>query len=357
MGRLGPIIALLIAGCSEITGLSEYEVSGALESYMNSAACRACLESNCAKQLAGCRDSDECSATHAKRRRCDDPDCHFQAWFPEQEALWNEDGFPTLPSDVDLASCARGFCDRECGIGRSWECVGDYSWTDPARGKPLILRHRAFHAEKLDLDPVAEASVTWCPSNATDEVACLAPAKTWSDGRLEVQIDAAFNFDLTQRIEHPDYPYYMVFGQQRPRYSGEYTSYGMKTRVELEALAQSYGAKLDPLRGYVTLQAFDCGLSGSEDLLLLELEEVVEGAPRPCVGCSHFAVGSQPGSSPGGVIWIILGPAVDRPQAMRITARHPETGAIVARMPILLHPNRIHAGSLMPLTSRAAETL
>ncbi|MET0410354.1 MAG: hypothetical protein ABW217_03615, partial [Polyangiaceae bacterium] len=154
-----------------------------------SSACAACIQSECAAQLAGCVSEAGCVDFAA---------CH---WYDEEPSPANElrcarelgqNGEDPDSAIRALSNCWQGSCVEACQLGTRWSCVGEYSL--PAPESDVAQVTQVLH-QLLDERPVSGVSVRFCSSvtPAEDCVASSIMAEGTSDeaGMARVELPLA----------------------------------------------------------------------------------------------------------------------------------------------------------------------
>lgn len=345
--------SVLLAGCSELAGLDELTVVE--EGYLSGPVCGTCIEKRCAKTLGTCAASMQCSQVLARRRKARTPEEHFLASHQahDSDVNWSHDagteGNAARPTDRAVADCARRECYAECSIGQDWGCVGGYAWDRPDRDEPLHIRHRVFGGGKW-VSSVAQADVQVC----TWDGSSCDPTTLTTDagGRLETTLDDAFDYynRVALRIDADGHPPHVVFGLDKPRYTGEYTAQTIYSFKYINDFTEPFFAAWDPERAYVTVGFTDCSLLGADELgLEVELVTAAGLATCPDPDCRVVPVGSDRTKPTGLMKLMSTRPEPGKAQQVRITARLPDTGQVVAKTSLRLEAGRLHGVTLTPL--------
>lgn len=259
-GRAALVLApILLASCGELIDADSYDTAPQGRRYRDPAdilpaACRPCIEQNCANQLAACASDPECDGAS----RCVfgklDP-----ATFHDCTNLHPTAGAFGTP----LGTCAAAACMPDCATDVLWACVGNYVWPAP-QGDSAVVRYQVL--DFVSLKPVVGLSVKACDRRDPDCHGSFDSGFTDGSGHIELEVPmlekstygiGESGFDGFLLVEGEGFPPTYRY-QSRPIIGPSDSSFSLATLATIAASAQTVHAPLDPERGILIIEAWNC---------------------------------------------------------------------------------------------------
>jgi hypothetical protein len=287
--------------------------------------CSSCIQSKICPQVTACATSIDCQTTRACEAACSTVDCALACYAASDTgtALFQALGY-------GLANCA-----APCLIGQAWTCVGHVAWPRPTTSQNTV----AFRVVNvLGPTPVADASVTLCPSKGDPTCPTQADTQTTdADGGVVLSyttdpvIGGLDGFaeitrgDILPTLFYWDFP---LSVQHASLFEVEVLS-----QFELAVQLSKYGAAPQPGHGHVGVAARDCQLSGAvgvrvvttpSDSFTLTLYDSAEQGLTPDAGGTDGTGVALIANVPAGVVTIdVWAPGItDKPvSSVKVTVR------------------------------------
>lgn len=302
-------------------------------------ACEDCMSERCWGATKGCGDDAGCAGEVSCDASCRAPSCLATCWNPPGggSGACVDDGttYPYNEASDDYWDCLWDECEEACGMGSTWACVGDYDWPAPdVQGVDSVAI--TYHAVDF-INPgkgVEGATVSACERADVDCAAPVATATTDADGYacMDLPVSAEAAFTGFFRFSHEDY---VTIDDQygRPIYYGMSVYMAAISTAANDMFFTSEGVDLDPARGLVTVEAFDCTWNSAPGVVLELSTADAECAPFYVTNHGSFSFDLTQTTGYG------TGAFVNAPAgAAHIIARLAEGGEAVGCHDVHVHP-------------------
>lgn len=296
-------------------------------------ACRACVDQACGAEEATCIAGRGCEreAACALTRMPPTPDADFDCEYR----------FDPDRTSHSLLSCYSG-CAAECAVGRQFSCIDAYSWRRLA-DQPIA---QTFDLRQYPNTALGAGGLSVRACNDTDCEACSLPLDTQTSGpdglvTLTLPLNRGA-FEGCLFVEGPGYPLgVLLLGRpiDRPQAAVRVNLPSASTLALVSAVT---GVALDPARGQIIAQTWDCLLDGGRGLTF-ELDPPDAGAtPFFLVGAKLATGSGETDANAAGGFFNVT------PGTLTLRTRVAATGAILGEQRVTAIPGAVTGVQVYP---------